>query len=60
MTNGDKVREALSRLSDYKIAHCIDLCDVFDDCTECPIGPSCSIKSPDMIKDILEREVEEE
>ena len=37
MTNGDKAREALSKLSDYKISH-LEFCDIFDECNECPMN----------------------
>ena len=37
MTNGDKVREALSKLSDYKISH-LELCNLYDECDKCPMN----------------------
>ena len=37
MTNGDKAREVLSKLPDYKISH-IDFCNMFNECDECPIN----------------------
>ena len=37
MTNGDKVREALSKLSDYKIS-LIEFCNIYDDCNDCPMN----------------------
>ena len=37
MTNGDKAREALSKLSDYKISH-LEFCNIFDECDECPMN----------------------
>lgn len=41
MTNGDKVREALSKLSDYKISH-LKFCNLYDKCYECPMnGEKC-------------------
>ena len=36
-TNGDNVREALSKLSDYKISH-LEFCNIFDECDECPMN----------------------
>lgn len=36
VTNGDMVREALSKLSDYEISH-IEFCNLYDICDECPM-----------------------
>lgn len=37
VTNGDMVREALSKLSDYKISH-LEFCNLYDECDECPMN----------------------
>ena len=59
MTNGDRVREALSKLSDYKIAHLIDFCGIFDECDECPMNgmPKCGSSNPDSRRAWLKLEV---
>jgi hypothetical protein len=40
MKNGDKVREALSKLSDYKISH-LEFCNLYDECDECRHEVAC-------------------
>lgn len=37
MTNGDKARAALSKLSDYKISH-LEFCNLYEECNECPMN----------------------
>ena len=61
MTNGDKVRESLSKLSDYKIAHLIDFCNIYDECDECPMKgmPQCGSSKPDSKRAWMKLEVTE-
>lgn len=60
MTNGDKVRQVLSRLSDYKIAHQIDFCNLYDECDECPMNgmEKCGFITPTAKLLYLKQEVE--
>ena len=60
MTNGDKIRTELSKLSDYKIAHLIDFCSLYDECSECPLSemPKCS-SNPDSKFAWLKQEAKE-
>lgn len=60
MKNGDKVREALSKLSDYKIAHLIDFCGIFDECDECPMNgmSKCGGSTPTAKQMYLKQEAE--
>lgn len=37
MTNGDKARESLAKLSDYKISH-LEFCNLYNECDECPMN----------------------
>ena len=62
MTNGDKVREVLSKLSDYKIAHLIDFCCLYDECDECLMNgmPQCGRSKPDSKRAWLKQEVSDE
>lgn len=59
MTNGDKARESLSKLSDYKIAHLIDFCGLFDECDECPMNgmSKCGGSTPTVKQLWLKQEV---
>lgn len=63
-TYGDKVREKLSKLSNYKIATCIEICNLFDECSECPIKDGCETftgnRIDETLADFLDREVKGE
>ena len=62
MTNGDKAREALSKLSDYKIAHLINFCGLYDECDECPMNgmDKCGFVTPTAKQLYLKQEAKED
>ena len=60
MTNGDKARKALSKLSDYKIAHLIDFCGLYDECDECPMNGMERCRDRDEKQQWLKQEVSED
>lgn len=59
-TNGDKARESLSKLSDYKIAHLIDFCGLYDECDDCPMNgmKKCGGSTPTVKQLWLKQEVQ--
>ena len=61
MTNGDKVREAMSKLSDRQLAQ-FEYCNVFQECDECPLNglEHCSRWSANDLQVWMSKEVKDD